>query len=74
MTARSLDSRRETLKNILRDRLSRIKVRIVYSRAGPTHAQPPDELSTKQAARAVTRWENEGGRTLSLDRRPRATK
>lgn len=58
----------------LRDRLSRIKVRIVYSGVGPTHAQPPDDQSTKQAARAVTRWENEGGRTLPPDRRPRATK
>lgn len=37
-------------------------------------SQPPDELSTKQAARAVTRWKNEGGRTLPPDRRSRATK
>lgn len=68
MTGRSLDSRREALEKAVSDDQASV------DGAGPTHAQPPDDLSTKQAARAETRWENEGGRTLPPDRRPRATK
>jgi len=47
-------------------------VRIVYSGVGPTQAQPLDDEGTEHAARAVTRWAHEGGRTLPPDRRPRA--
>lgn len=51
----------------LYDRLSGISVRIVHNRVAPTIAPPRPGHQTTAMARALARWEGEGGRVLPLD-------